>query len=182
MQLFEVDPTDCDNFADALGRNVRVCRAKTSRGWRAIDADALAEKWMVTPEIARKTLSRTTRRGIRTSAHSSMSRRFRTNDRQMRYKRLRHNMFTDTMKASVPSRSRDLYAQVFVTGFRWARAYPMQKKSDAVHALDLLLHREGAPQKMIMDGSKEQTLGRCTNPCQADQATLPMAGCSGGWN
>jgi hypothetical protein len=73
----QVNPTDCKEFADALERSVRVCRAKTSRGWKAIDADALAEKWMVTPDIARRTLSRTTRRGIRTTAHSSMSRRFR---------------------------------------------------------------------------------------------------------
>ena len=162
----QVNPTDSENFAAALGRNVKVCRAKTSRGWRAIDVDTLAEKWMVTPEIARRTLARTTRRGIRSTAHSSMSRRFRTNDRHMRYKRLRHNMYTDTMKASVPSRLRDLYAQVFVTDFRWARAFPMQKKSDAVHALDLLLHREGAPEKMIMDGSKEQTLGKFKKTCQ----------------
>ena len=89
----QVNPTDCKDFADALQRSVRVCRAKTSRGWRAINADALAEKWMVSPEIARRTLSRTTRRGIRTTSHSSMSRRFRTNDRHMRYKRLRHNLY-----------------------------------------------------------------------------------------
>ena len=68
-----VNPTDSDTFAAALGRNVRVCRANTSRGWRHIDSDALAEKWMVTPEIARRTLSRTTRRGIRSIAHPSIS-------------------------------------------------------------------------------------------------------------
>ena len=162
----QVDPTGCEEFADALERNVNVCQAKTSRGWRAIDADVLAEKWMVSPDIARRTLSRTTRRGIRTTAHSSMSRRFRTNDRHMRYKRLRHIMYTDTMKASTPSRTKDLYAQVFVTGFRWSRAFPMKKKSDAVHALDLMLHRDGAPEKMIMDGSKEQTLGAFKKKCQ----------------
>ena len=42
----------------------------------------------------------------------------------------------------------------------------MKKKSDAVHALDLLLHREGAPQKLIMDSSKEQTLGAFKKKCQ----------------
>ena len=72
----QVNPTDCKDFADALQRSVRVCRAKTSRGWRAIDADALAEKWMVSPKIARRTLSRTTCRGIRTTSHLLMSCRF----------------------------------------------------------------------------------------------------------
>ena len=96
-----VNPTDSDNSAAALEQHVRVCWAKTSRGWRAINADALAEKWMVTPEIARRTLSRTTRCGIRSSTHLLMSRCFCTNDRHMRFKRLRYNMYTDTMKASV---------------------------------------------------------------------------------
>ena len=53
----QVDPTGCEEFADALERNVNVCQAKTSRGWRAIDADVLAEKWMVSPDIVRRTLS-----------------------------------------------------------------------------------------------------------------------------
>ena len=65
---------------------------------------------MATPEIAKRTLSQTTRRGIRLIAHLSMSRRFCTNDRHMRNKRLHHSMYADTMKASVPSTSKDMYA------------------------------------------------------------------------
>jgi hypothetical protein len=59
-----VDPTNDETLADELERNVMVCRVKTSRCWRAIDSEALAEKWMISPELARRTLSRTTRRGI----------------------------------------------------------------------------------------------------------------------
>ena len=56
----QVNLTDCKDFADALERSVRVCQAKTSRGWRAINADSPAKKWMVTPKVARRTLSCTT--------------------------------------------------------------------------------------------------------------------------
>ena len=59
-----VNPTSNEMLADALERNVMVFRVKTLRGWRVIDADALAEKWMISPELARRTLSRTTRHGI----------------------------------------------------------------------------------------------------------------------
>ena len=52
----QVNPTDCEDFADALEQSLRVCRAKTSRGWREIDADALAEKWMVSSKVARRTI------------------------------------------------------------------------------------------------------------------------------
>jgi hypothetical protein len=149
-----VDPTNDKILADALERNVMVCRVKTSRGWRAIDSETLAKKWMISPEIARRTLSRTTRRGIWTTSESTLSRRFSTNDRQMRYKPLAHNMYTDTLKASVLSRQQERYAQVFSASIRWVRAFPMKKKSDASDALDLLFHREGVPPKMIMDGLK----------------------------
>ena len=35
----------------------------------------------------------------------------------------------------------------------------MAKKGDAHEALSLLFQRDGVPPKMIVDGSKEQTLG-----------------------
>ena len=35
----------------------------------------------------------------------------------------------------------------------------MKRKSEAADTVDLLFHRDGVPTKMIMDGSKEQTLG-----------------------
>lgn len=163
-----VDFTDDNNFSGALERSVNVCRVKTniSRGRRAIDETTLAEKWMVSPEIARQTLSRTTRRGIRTTSDSTMSRRFSTNDRQMRYKHLPHDLYTDTMQSKTRSRRGDLYAQVYCSSFRWSRVFPMKKKSEAADTVDLLFHRVGVPTKMIMDGAREQTLGKFRKKCQ----------------
>jgi hypothetical protein len=155
-----VNPTNDEILADELERNVMVCRVKTSRGWRAIDTDALAKKWMISPEIARQKLSQTTRCGIWTTLESSLSRWFSTNDRQMRYKRLSCNIFTGTLEASVLSRQQERYAQVFSASNRWVRAFPMKKKSDAHEALDLLFHRDGVLPKIIMDGLKEQTKGQ----------------------
>jgi hypothetical protein len=42
----------------------------------------------------------------------------------------------------------------------------MKLKSDAQDLLSLLFQRDGVPPKMIMDGSKEQTLGRFKKKCQ----------------
>ena len=41
----------------------------------------------------------------------------------------------------------------------------MKKKSEAANTADLLFHCDGVPTKMIMDGSKEQTLGRFCKKC-----------------
>jgi len=162
-----VDFTDDNNFAGALKRSVNVCcvKAKIPQGRWLIDKTTLAEKWMVLPEIARQTLSWTTRHGIRTRTDSTMACCFSNNDRQMHYKHLPHDLFTDTMHAKMRSCRGDLYAQVYCSSFRWSRAFPMKKKSEAADTFDLLFHRDGVPTKMIMNGSKVQTLGRFCKKC-----------------
>ena len=50
-------------------------------------------------------------------------------------------------------------AEVFATGFGWAQAYPMKKKSDAHEALSLIFQPKVVTDKMFVDGSKEQVLG-----------------------
>jgi hypothetical protein len=86
-------------------------------------------------------------------------RRFRTNDRMNHYRRLNTHMFTDTMESKITSTQQNKYAQVFVVPPAWAEAYQMQRKAEAHEALSLLLHKYGAPIKMIsMDDSKEQQM------------------------
>jgi hypothetical protein len=69
-------------------------------------------------------------------------------------------MFTDTMESDVMSKQGNKYAQVFATQFGWTRVYPMAKKSNAHEGLSLLFARDSVPNCLIMDNSKEQTLGQ----------------------
>ena len=69
-------------------------------------------------------------------------------------------MFTDTLESRVLSWHRcNQYAQVFATKFGWVHAFPMKRKSDAHEGLSLLAQQDGIPPLLVMDGSKEQTLG-----------------------
>ncbi len=52
------------------------------------------------------------------------------------------------------------YPQVFVSDFGWVCVYLMKTKGEAHKALNLMFQREGVPPTMVMDGSKEQTLGK----------------------
>jgi hypothetical protein len=122
-------------------------------------AERLASNWNISLEAAKRTLQVTTQRGIRTVSNPSLSRRFRTNDRQLRYRRIGTDVFTDTMESSVVSKRGNQYAQVFATPFGWTRVHPMMKKSDAHEGLSLMFARDGVPNCLIMDNSKEQTLG-----------------------
>ena len=141
--------------------HVRTFKAlKTQRKKHSITPMFLAKRWNIGLAAAEKTLEVTTQNGVRTVLHPSLSRRFRTNDRQLRYRRLSHPMFTDTLEAKTTSWMRQSrYAQVFATRFHWVRAFPMKKKSDAHKALSLLVQRDGVPTELVMDGAREQIMG-----------------------
>ena len=48
----------------------------------------------------------------------------------------------------------------------WKRIFPMTKKSCAHEALSILFKRDGVPSSIVMDGSKEQTLGEFRRKCR----------------
>ena len=152
---------DHDNFVCALQSNRLIDRVDVSTSSRRprIDHITLSQKWGTSLEAAKRTIERTTQRGLRTVLHPSLSRRFRTNDRQLRYRRLAHPVYADTLIAGSKSRRQNKYAEIFVTTFGWTRAFPMRQKSEAHETLSLLFKRDGVPPAIIVDGSKEQTLG-----------------------
>ena len=150
------------SLGNALESNVNAISmvgVANSKASKMIDHMSLSRKWGISPAAAKRTVQRTTQRGIRTVLHPSLSRRFRTNDRALRYRRLPHDVFGDTLIAGTKSRRGNKYAEVFSTPFGWARAFPMKKKSEAHEALSLLFTRDGVPNTIITDGSKEQVEG-----------------------
>ena len=128
----------------------------TSRSF--LTPDALARNWGISLETARRTLDATTQLGIRQRT-ADLVRRFKTNDRALRYNRLNVEMYTDTAKAGVKSHDQMLYIQVYATHGGWVKAYPMATKADTVHTLQDLLKEVGVPAKLILDNSLEQTKG-----------------------
>jgi hypothetical protein len=68
-------------------------------------------------------------------------------------------MFSDMLIAGTISKRGNKYAQIYATSFGWARAFSMIKKSETHKTLSLMFHWDGVPPTMILDDSKEQTLG-----------------------
>ena len=128
---------DC-NFHQVLTSHVIVSSINASlsghvqlRKTAPIDFMTLAGWWMITPDRAKKTVQRTTQWGVRTCLNPMLTRRFPTNDQMLRYRRLPHTTFTDTLFAGMPSRSGNKCAQAYSTSFGWARAHPMTRKGEA---------------------------------------------------
>ena len=99
-----------DEFHESLAANVNThlvsstSAFKTSNRKHKTTPEQLVKTWGIGIETAKRTLQSTTQRGIKTVANPSISRRFRTNDRQLRYRRLASDMFSDTMFAGTPSK------------------------------------------------------------------------------
>eukprot|EP00934_Nitzschia_sp_Nitz4_P008127 Nitzschia sp. Nitz4//scaffold260_size33533//228//6137//NITZ4_007876-RA/size33533-snap-gene-0.41-mRNA-1//-1//CDS//3329544674//8117//frame0 len=137
-----------------------VQEVNTKPGKPDLSAEDLAKRWGIGIETAKSTLQKTTQRGTRSVLHPSLSRRYTTNDRHLRYRRLPVDLYCDTLKSSVKSRRGNTYAQVYCARNGWKRTYGMGRKSDAVNTLAELFTTCGVPATMIMDGSKEQTQGK----------------------
>ena len=151
---------DDKTFLEDMSSRVQISSVSSSAKKPKIDPSTLARKWGIGLDVAQNTIRKTTQRGVRTVLHPTLSRRFRTNNRQLRYRRLRSNMFSDTLISSITSKDGNKYAQVFCTDYGWTRAFPMKRKSEAHEALSLLFSREGVPPVMVIDGSKEQVKGQ----------------------
>ena len=141
------------------GRGSIICEINSETKPR-LDAQLLARKWGIGLDAAKRTIRATTSRGIWSVLDPTISRQYPTNDRQLRYRRLPLEMYSDTMKASVRSRNGNKYAQVYCTRSGWTLAIPMQSKSDAHETLSLLFSRHGVPNILIVDGAKEQVQGK----------------------
>ena len=70
---------------------------------------------------------------------------------------IRGVVYTDTMDGQHKSLEGNKYAQVFATYFHFSAVYPMESIGHAGDALKQFITVLGVSDKIICDGSKEQT-------------------------
>jgi hypothetical protein len=87
-----INVTDDENFHHVLTSKVMISSVESSlnghirsRNIAPIDPQTLAARWMISPDRAQRTVVMTTQRGVRTCLNPTLSRRFPTNDRMLRY-------------------------------------------------------------------------------------------------
>ena len=123
-------------------------------------------RWNIDQREALNTVKHTTQYGVCSCVHSAFSRYMPTNDRMLCYKCLPCPMFSDTLRAGIVSTCGKKYSQPFCTQYGWLRVCPMEKKSNVHEALSLVFKRDGVPPRMVVDNSKEQTLGNFAKKCR----------------
>jgi hypothetical protein len=167
--LTEMNPNLHDGFLiRSLEQNVKVSSTATGKRKGNLTVERLSENWSISPDSAKQTLQVATQQGVRTATNPTPSRRFRTNDFQLRCRRLQCDMHTDALDAkTVTSKRGNKYAQIFAARFGWCGAFPMKTKSEAHEAVFMLFARgDGAPNGMVKDGAMELTLGDFRKKCR----------------
>jgi hypothetical protein len=100
-----------DNVTTTTDLNVSLVKSEM-RDKAGVDAPKLAKNWGIGIEEAKWTRLVTTQRGIRRMIHTSLTKRYSTNNRQLRYRHLPVNFFTDTMYSKILSRQQNKAAQI----------------------------------------------------------------------
>ena len=170
-----VDFTANENFGAVLASHINISELHNSttrygdiksNKRKQVDSTTLAKRWGIDPKKAMRTVRKTTQRGVRTTLHPTLSRRYPTKDRMKRYRRMPHPLFTDTLFAGTTSKDGNKCSQVFGSSFGWSRSNAMKSKGQAHDALGLMFKRDGVPPKIVSDGAKEEILGRFAEKCR----------------
>jgi hypothetical protein len=118
--LAELDDTN-------LNLNISLVKSEM-RDKAGVDAATLANNWGIGLEAAKRTRLVTTQRGIIRMIHPILTNRYKTNERQLRYRHLPLTMYTDTMFSTILSRKKNKEAHIFCTDFEFVRAFTFQKE------------------------------------------------------
>ena len=151
-------------------RALSAIQSKARKG--TVTAEQLARRWRCGVDIARRTIEKTTQRAVRDFTHSTAGRSIKPTNYQLRYPRIRADMYTDTMHGPCVSAEGNKYLAIYCTKFQWCRGFPLKKKGDSHLTLNRLFRDVGFPTTMIPDNAKELTMGDFKKICEKAQVTL----------
>jgi hypothetical protein len=139
----------------------------------SITPQFLSKIWNIKPDLASKTLDQTTQLN-RQGGDNQLSRQFSTNDRMLRYRRIKSQFYTDTFFVTDKGKSLrgNKCAQLFVSDKGYVAIYPMESKGSFKDALHQFCKEIGVPESLILDPSGEQTSKDVKRFCHQVGTTL----------
>ena len=133
----DFDPMELDDDTnEALLDNLMASTAQAGKS-RGVDPKHLSKIWRISHDDAQRTIDAATQMSIRTD-DPVLSRNYSTNDRMLRYKRIKDFFFMDTFfatkKGGQSSRGHTC-CQLFVTDKGFIYVVPMKRKSEVLLAI-----------------------------------------------
>ena len=121
------------SLSSDLKREFGICGVSSGEKKYRITEKELMERWRIRKEESTATVLATTHRLIISLLETKLNRRYKTNDRMLRYFRIQTIMFMDTYFVSKklgPSKRGFTCVQLFVTDFGWCKVKPMKLRSE----------------------------------------------------
>ena len=138
-------------------------------------AEFLSKIWSIKEDEAERALEENTILYNRPAAND-LSRRVTNSDRRTRYRRIRSNFFTDTFFVHKNATTKEGFTcmQLFVSDKGFLAVYPMRSKAEFPDALKLFCKEIGVPERLIVDGAREQTSRKVKSFTQEVGTTLQV--------
>ena len=170
----DFDPMELDDDTnEVLLDNLMASTAQAGQS-RGVDPKHLSKIWRISHEDAQRTIDVTTQMSIQTD-DPVLSRNYSTNDRILRYKRIKDLLFMDTFfatkKGGQLSRGHTC-CQLFVTDKGFIYVVPMNRKSEVLLAIKQFEKETGAPDSFVADMSGEQMSSEVKKFCTHIGTTL----------
>ena len=174
---------DLSRVSSALGHNSLlvalgdkkwnwISGLKTAQRKGTITPDELARRWRCGLETAKRTIEKTTQRAVRDFSDTKGMRRLKPTTYQLKYPRLRTELYTDTYYGPCVSLEGNRYCQIYASIHQWCRGFPMKAKSDAHLTQDKLFRTVGFPTAIIPDYALELTQGKFLKNAQRAQVQI----------
>ena len=148
-----MDRLFCDDESLSVSSEVANFSAKV----RTIKPSKLAKVWRIKIDNGKRTLGVTSQL-MPQDCDGHIARDFTTNDRRVRYRRIRHYFFTDTFFVTKKARSwgrGNRCMQIFVSDMGFIFVVAMKSKSFFPQALKRFAKEVGVPPELICDASRE---------------------------
>ena len=158
------DVMDDNNYATVLDSYVTtsslpVAKVRTEKV-PGLDHSVLAKRWGISSKKAMNTICWTTQHGVHTVLHPMLLRWFRTNDHHLRYRRLPHNAYSDTLFATTVSSRGNRCAQILATNLDGHACSQWSWNVKPTRHSPFFFQQDGVPPTVICDNAKEMDLGK----------------------
>ena len=146
--------------------NSRTISETSHKRKGTIDPIGLASRWGIGLSVAERTFKATTQLGVRDFSQGVGSKRLKHTAYQLKHRRLRADVYTDTLFSDTKSLSQNTCGQIFATEFGWVQFYPLERKKDAHTALEKVFNDYGIFNSVVPDNAPELTSGKFKKTAQ----------------
>ena len=150
-----------------------MTNATTAGRPTGVTPEHLSKVWHIPHKMTEETLRATTQLNRRQGS-GSLSRNLGTNDRMLRYRRIKSWFFTDTFFVTATAKSTRGYTmmQLFVSDKGYVKVYPMTSVKEFPAALRMFAKEVGAPEVLVADPHMNQKSREVKDFCNKIGTTL----------